>query len=94
LDEDREKNSKLVGVILTKFLKPASSFTFKSAKRLSPYLIPSLRMCLVHHHLCHCLPFNRNMCPLHIPVTQHVDLKWLISGMSGHETVFVGVYKP
>jgi hypothetical protein len=32
--------SKSEGVILTKFLKPAQSAIFKSAKRFSPYRIP------------------------------------------------------
>jgi hypothetical protein len=41
--------SKSKGVILTKFLKPAPSSSFKSARRFSPYQVPLLRMCLVHN---------------------------------------------
>jgi hypothetical protein len=81
--------SKSVGVILAKFLKPAPSSTFKSAKRLSPYLVPPLRKCLRHR-----ISFNRNIYPAQIPATRHDVWNWLISGMSERETVFVGVYKP
>jgi hypothetical protein len=46
-----KNTSKSVGVILTKFLKPTPSFTCKSAKRLSLYLVHSLWKCLVHQIL-------------------------------------------
>jgi hypothetical protein len=41
---------KSVRVILIEFLKPAPSSTSKSAKRLSSYLVPSLRRCQFQPH--------------------------------------------
>jgi hypothetical protein len=43
--------SKSEGVVLTKFLNPARFSSSKSAKRFSPYRVPSLRKCLVRHGL-------------------------------------------
>jgi hypothetical protein len=65
------------------------SFTFKSAKRLSPYAVPFLRKCPVHRSLCRRLSFNRRTEATQTAATRHV-LNWLIGGISGRETVSAG----
>jgi hypothetical protein len=55
--------SKSAGVILTKFLKPAPSSTVKSANKLPPHFVASVRKSLVHQRLRFIrrqLSFNNN----------------------------------
>jgi hypothetical protein len=53
-----QRRSKSVGIILTKFLKPAPCSAFRSAKTSFPHLIPSFRKCLVYRFLCSPLSFD------------------------------------